>query len=303
MRPCTWQRSLAFPYSCLFATPGIPEAGRGLRARMLMLEMEIPRFLDALTSKQDTATEAARRLGFRTRLAASPRAALWSCAVLFFDTLRFLHSTTAVAASGRASEISWYLRECAASRAWRGGGTVPHHSLSERWNAVGDPRYLRHDADECDLSARASSISPVVALPVPPESVLPATDPLLPVPPCPAPDAMVPQLLTALCTCTSDGRRRSRPSSNKRPPETPSATRRGRWPLHEVIQIHMHTGLVSASKLSLHLSLVSDDLPRSCTPLSLSSLSLRGSRSAKARPSTHLISLFLPGSPTQPGIL
>ena len=113
---------------------------------------------------------------------------------------------------------------------------------------------------------------PVVALPVPPVSVLPATRaPLLPIHPLSGARRHGPSTLNRPPhTSTSDGRRRSRPSSNKRPPETPSATRRGRWPLHEVIQIHMHTGLVSASKLSLHLSLVSDDLPRSCTPLSLS---------------------------------
>ena len=146
-----------------------------------------------VAAKTRQPSAARRRSGSAQDWRLTLRAALWSCAVLFFDTLRFLHSTTAVAASDRASEICWYLRECAASRTWRGGGTAPHQSLSERWNAVGDPRYLRHDGHECDLSTQSWSIVSPWWLPVPPESVLPATRaPCYRYPPCPAPDAINP---------------------------------------------------------------------------------------------------------------
>lgn len=54
-----------------------------------------------------------------------------------------------------------------------------------------------------------------------------------------------------------DGQLCSRPSSNKRPPETPSAINRGRWPLHEVIQIHMLRFIKQALSAALPLFQIS----------------------------------------------
>jgi hypothetical protein len=108
-------------------------------------------------------------------------------------------------------------------------------------------------------------------------------------------------------TSTRDGRLHSRPSSNRRQPEThqPLAEAAGRS-----MRSFKNTCSVSSSNLSLQLylyTLVSDLLPRSCIQSLLYCHSQYLGTSAQIldpqrRPWTDLISLlFLPRSPSQPG--
>ncbi|KAH6623238.1 hypothetical protein F5144DRAFT_356387 [Chaetomium tenue] len=172
-----------------------------------------------------------------------------------------MHLRSAVPASG-------YLLRLHTAAPWRGSGTVPHHSLSERLEPRWDSRYW-HDGYErecllvslaCPCSChspsgtalsvccRQTSISSFFAG----NRNLGRTAPSLLIPPLVRRQTpMAHQLLTALRQLPPrKGQLCSRPSSNKRHPETrqPLTEAAGRPP-----RSFRYTCLVSSSRLSLQL--------------------------------------------------
>lgn len=195
-----------------------------------------------------------------------------------------MHLRSAVPASG-------YLLRLHTAAPWRGSGTAPHHSLSERLGPRWDfsvlvlgmtgyevnvvARLARVPSCSCAFGAlvpvtRPAALhcttAPLLSVAASPPSLLFAgnrkgtweTEPgpiATDTPPCPAPDhppmAMARQPLTALRHLPPrEGRPCSRPSSNKRHPETrqPLTEAAGRPP-----RSFRYTCLVSSSRLSLQL--------------------------------------------------
>lgn len=241
------------------------------------------------------------------------RAAVWSCAVLFFDTLRFLYSTTAVAAFGRASQIRG--TSCVAHTRTRAAGTCVECAASGPGEATAQHRTMPEANMRIPLVMLGMdmTVTSVICSPSPSAAAAAVAAkpgswcafagnqirPWLPIPPLVRRQTpMVHQLLTALW-----GHAPPRADfvaarlRNKRHPETLPATSRGRWSLHEVVQIHL-LGFIK-QLLSTALPLFHICYPG---PAHLARF-LAGcpDRGLPRRPSTHLISLFLPGSPSQPG--